>query len=101
MTDKSNLQTYRQQEQEDQQQPTTTNISNGTLTAIPTTTEKTASVEDEHEKTSHKRLFLRIFQMLCVIGSFGFQASANTVKILFILLPSTIEAPSLTMIFLL
>jgi hypothetical protein len=48
--------------------------------------EKTIVVKDDekHEEAVSKwRLFLRIFQMLAVIGSFGFQASANTVCIFF------------------
>lgn len=42
--------------------------------------EKTAAYyEDASEKVTYKwKFILRLFQMLCVIGSFGFQASANT-----------------------
>lgn len=60
----------------------TDNVST-THSVYTTDLEKTAATqhEDVHGKVTYKwKFILRLFQMLCVIGSFGFQASANTVS---------------------
>jgi len=42
--------------------------------------EQLQKVEDHKSTSSQWKLILRIIQLFCVVGSFGFQASANAVS---------------------